>query len=81
MSIISHYRNIKAYITRDGSEIRKLMHPDTHDIKHQSLAEATVKPGEKTLLHLHAKSEELYFILQGKARVPLIKSIISLAHR
>lgn len=71
MPIISHYKNIKPYITQDGSEIRELMHPNVHGNQLQSLAEAIVKPGEITLLHLHKKSEELYFILQGVGEMQL----------
>ncbi|RDH82287.1 MAG: hypothetical protein DIZ80_08280 [endosymbiont of Galathealinum brachiosum] len=71
MNLISHYKNIKAYVTRDGSEIRELMHPDTQGNKLQSLAEAIVKPGEITLLHKHIKSEEIYFILQGEGSMTL----------
>lgn len=66
MKIISHYSQIDAYTTRDGSEIRELMHPDKQGNQHQSLAEAIVKPGDTTLLHKHNKSEELYFITQGQ---------------
>ena len=71
MNLISHYKNIKAYITRDGSEIRELMHPDTQGNKQQSLAEAIIKPGEITLLHKHIRSEEIYFILQGEGDMKL----------
>ena len=75
MTIISKYSQISAYITRDGSEIRELMHPDTQGNKLQSLAEAIVKPGKITLLHRHIKSEELYFILQGEGRMQLDNEI------
>jgi len=71
MTIISHYKNISAYITQDNSEIRELMHPDTQGNKLQSLAEATIKPGGKTLLHRHIKSEELYYIVQGQGQMQL----------
>ncbi len=64
--MLSHYKNIEAYITQDGSEIRELMHPDSQGNKLQSLAEAIIKPDETTLLHLHIKSEEIYYILQGE---------------
>ena len=67
----THYRDIDAFITRDGSEIRELMHPSRHDVSHQSLAEATVPPGGRTLLHHHTRTEELYFILQGQGRMTL----------
>ncbi|MCW8933677.1 MAG: cupin domain-containing protein [Gammaproteobacteria bacterium] len=71
MNKISHYNDLTAYITRDGSEIRELMHPNTHGNKSQSLAEAIVKPNEKTLLHKHLKSEEIYFIIQGNGKMNL----------
>ena len=59
------------YITKDGSIIRELMHPDEHvssifSVKNQSLAEATVPAGVATVLHKHALTEELYHITSGK---------------
>ena len=71
MSKISHYADIHAYTTKDKSEIRELMHPNTHDVRQQSLAEATIKPGKKTLAHRHLKAEELYYILQGNGEMHL----------
>lgn len=71
MIISSSYKDIRAYITQDGSEIRELMHPDIQGNRQQSLAEAIVKPGEKTLLHRHNKSEELYYIILGTGRLQL----------
>lgn len=76
MNKISHYKNINAYITQDGSEIRELMHPKIHGNKSQSLAEAIVKPNKKTLLHKHIESEEIYFITQGKGKMTLANEII-----
>lgn len=57
-----------AFITRDGSQIRELMQT-IHGARHQSLAEATVLPGQKTQTHFHAQSEELYHVLSGRGRV------------
>ena len=74
--MISHYKNITPYITQDGSQIRELMHPNTHGNQSQSLAEATVNPGESTLLHLHTESEELYYIVQGKGKMQLGDEIL-----
>ncbi|WP_456472323.1 hypothetical protein [Methanocaldococcus sp.] len=56
---------IKEYVTKDNSIIKELLHPKIHgeEIK-QSLALAIVK--DKTLLHKHNISEEIYFILEGK---------------
>lgn len=65
-------RQIAAYITRDGSEIRELMHPDTHQqlgARRQSLAEARVAAGERTVLHCHHQSEEIYHITAGNGRM------------
>jgi mannose-6-phosphate isomerase-like protein (cupin superfamily) len=61
----TRYREIPAYVTKDGSEIRELMHPSLHGNALQSLAEAVVRPGEKTQLHLHRSSEELYHVTAG----------------
>jgi mannose-6-phosphate isomerase-like protein (cupin superfamily) len=59
------YREVKAYVTKDGSEIRELMHPALHGNRAQSLAEATVAPGAETHLHRHRTTEELYHVTQG----------------
>jgi mannose-6-phosphate isomerase-like protein (cupin superfamily) len=61
----SRYRDIEPYVTKDGSVIRELMHPAIHGNKNQSLAEATVPAGGKTLLHKHIQSEEIYTITAG----------------
>ncbi len=54
-----------SYVTRDGSLIRELMHPAQHPVRRQSLAEATVPAGGRTLLHLHRATEELYHVVAG----------------
>lgn len=77
MSIINHYNDSPSYKTRDGSEIREIMHPDKHGNQQQSLAEAIIKPGDSTLLHLHHKSEELYYISQGIGIVTLANESIN----
>ena len=41
------------------------MHPNVQGNKKQSLAEATVHVGGKTLRHKHLVTEELYHITQG----------------
>lgn len=63
--INSRYRDVQAYETKDRSLIRELMHPSEHGNANQSLAEATVAPGRETLMHRHARSEELYHITEG----------------
>lgn len=67
----SRYQNVPAYITKDGSEIRELMHPPVHGNRRQSLAEATVQPGARTHLHRHAGTEELYHVSAGSGIMTL----------
>ena len=71
MKVTSQYKTAKAYKTRDGSEIRELIHPDLHKNKNQSFAEAIVYSGEKTHLHYHDKSEEIYYITLGEGVMTL----------
>lgn len=70
----SAYRNQNPYVTRDGCTIRELMHPAVHPglgVKSQSLAEAVVEVGQRTRLHRHRRSEELYYIVQGEGLMTL----------
>jgi mannose-6-phosphate isomerase-like protein (cupin superfamily) len=62
---------VSPYTTRDGSEIRELMHPASHAVRNQSLAEATVAPGSATLLHRHRRTEEIYHITSGGGEMRL----------
>ena len=68
---VTHYTRIKPFITKDGSVIRELMHPQYDGSRNQSLAEATVEPGQCTQLHKHHTSEELYYIISGEGRMRL----------
>lgn len=65
------YREIAAYVTKDGSTIRELMHPAVHGNRRQSLAEAIVEPGARTVLHRHALTEEIYHITEGEGLMTL----------
>jgi mannose-6-phosphate isomerase-like protein (cupin superfamily) len=67
----THYIEAEAFITKDGSMIRELMHPDHHAARAQSFAEAIVEAGVTTELHLHRRSEEIYHITQGAGRMRL----------
>ena len=67
----THYQDIPAYTTKDGSEIRELLHPTLHGNRNQSLAEATVPVGTATVLHRHAVTEELYHVTAGTGRMTL----------
>jgi len=71
MQIKTAYRGIVPYRTKDGSEIRELMHPAVHGNRQQSLAEAIVPPGGVTRLHRHHASEELYWFSAGEGIMTL----------
>lgn len=65
VTVKTRYAAIMPYVTKDGSEIRELMHPLVHGNEKQSLAEATVAPGGRTLLHRHRSTEEIYHVTGG----------------
>lgn len=71
MRLKTSYADIPGWVTKDGSEIRELMHPSSHEVRNQSLAEAIVALGGQTRLHLHRCSEELYHITKGQGRMTL----------
>ncbi len=62
---------VAPYITKDGSEIRELLHPSQHGVRNQSLAEAVIPPGTSTQLHRHHKTEEIYHVTHGNGRMTL----------
>jgi mannose-6-phosphate isomerase-like protein (cupin superfamily) len=51
---------VEAFTTKDGSTIRELQHTAV-----QSLAEATLDPGQATERHYHRVSEEIYLMTAG----------------
>ena len=53
------------FTTADGSTIRVLLDAELGRAANQSLAEATLAPGQETQRHYHAVSEEIYFVLDG----------------
>ncbi|MCG6887200.1 MAG: cupin domain-containing protein [Proteobacteria bacterium] len=65
MSRLTRLQDTDSYQTRDGSKIRELMHPAQHGNQQQSLAEAVILVGQKTRVHHHKQSEELYHITHG----------------
>lgn len=65
-TLLQPYDRVQAYRTKDGSEIRELMHPTSHGNSKQSLAEATVPAGSRTLLHRHDRTEEIYHVTAGR---------------
>ncbi len=77
--IQSLYRDVAPYITKDGSEIRELMHPNVQGNRAQSVAEASVPPGGKTALHLHRNTEEIYHFTAGSGTMRLGAAILNVA--
>lgn len=69
--MLSHYQNQQPFRTKDGSEIRELMHPSVHGNQNQSLAEARIEPGTTTALHRHRHSEEIYHVTAGEGLMTL----------
>lgn len=67
----SQHAEVEPYRTKDGSEIRELMHPEVHGNRAQSLAEATVAPGGTTALHRHRETEEIYHFTAGEGVMTL----------
>jgi quercetin dioxygenase-like cupin family protein len=57
-------RDAEPFTTLDGSTIRELLHSER-----QSLAEATLAPGQATRRHYHERSEEIYLLLAGGGRM------------
>lgn len=58
-----------AFTTLDGSTIRVLLDGRFGGASGQSLAEATVAPGARTRRHYHARTEEIYVLLEGSGRM------------
>jgi len=67
----SRYSNATSFITKDGSLIRELMHPNTHSCTSLSLAEAIIDVASETILHKHLNTEEIYHIISGCGRLTL----------
>jgi mannose-6-phosphate isomerase-like protein (cupin superfamily) len=53
------------FTTADGSTIRELLGLPTAPVRNQSLAEATLAPGQATQRHYHAETEEIYYVVEG----------------
>ena len=68
---MSHYAEIEAFTTLDGSQIREWAGPVSIPARNQSLAEATVPAGGATTAHYHRETEELYLITEGRGLLVL----------
>lgn len=68
---IHNIHRVPAFTTKDGSEIRELLAHRNSSIAKQSLAEARLPPGGRTTPHYHPQTEEIYYILEGTARMTI----------
>jgi quercetin dioxygenase-like cupin family protein len=57
-------RDALPFTTKDGSTIREYLHTGA-----QSVAEASLEPGQVTRRHYHARSEEIYLIVDGSGEL------------
>jgi len=70
-------RDLKPFLTKDESIVREFFHP-LHETSEKaprnipfSIALATVKPGKRTLKHIHETSAEFYYITRGVGVIQL----------
>jgi mannose-6-phosphate isomerase-like protein (cupin superfamily) len=70
-AVIRNRDNVETYVTKDKSTIRELYHPDSSPVKGFSVAEAEVAAGMETDAHVHKKSQEIYYILEGAGTMML----------
>lgn len=68
---IRSYDAAEPFTTADGSTIRELLGLPTAPVENQSLAEATLAPGQATERHYHAVAEELYYLLEGSGELEI----------
>jgi mannose-6-phosphate isomerase-like protein (cupin superfamily) len=61
---VASLASVESFVTKDGSAIRELHHTDV-----QSLAEATLEPGQATQRHHHRATEEIYFVVKGSGEL------------
>ena len=65
--IVQQLEKQSPFTTKDGSTIRSILDSTNAPVEKQSLAEASMQPGQATERHYHKNSEELYFLLEGTA--------------
>jgi mannose-6-phosphate isomerase-like protein (cupin superfamily) len=69
--IVRSLEQAEPFTTADGSTIRELLGLPTAPVRNQSLAEATLAPGQSTERHFHAESEEIYYVVEGSGEMEL----------
>jgi mannose-6-phosphate isomerase-like protein (cupin superfamily) len=69
--IVRSLAEAEPFTTADGSTIRELLGLPTAPVRNQSLAEATLTPGQATERHYHAEAEEIYYVVEGAGELEL----------
>ncbi len=69
--IINSLTEQKPFTTADGSTIRSILDRTNATVEKQSLAEASLSKSGQTERHYHKLSEEIYFILEGEAKMEI----------
>ena len=59
------------FTTKDGSTIRSLLDLSNAPVAMQSLAEASLPAGTSTERHYHRRSEEFYYLLEGRGMMEI----------
>jgi len=77
-------RDLKPFVTKDESIIHEFFHP-LHETSSKvprhfpfSIALATVRPGKRTIKHIHETSAEFYYITKGVGNIQLDSKMESL---
>lgn len=68
---VVNLERVDAFTTKDGSEIRELLAHRNSCIRQQSLAEARLPPGASTTPHYHPRTEEIYYLLEGRGQMQI----------
>jgi mannose-6-phosphate isomerase-like protein (cupin superfamily) len=68
---IRNREQAEAFTTLDGSTIRVLLDANLGGSREQSLAEASLPPGGSTQRHYHARTEEIYVVLEGAGEMEI----------
>ena len=66
---VKNLNEVPPFTTKDGSEIRELLAHRNSCVANQSLAEARLPAGASTEAHYHPRTEELYYLTSGTARM------------
>ena len=69
--IVNQLHDQIPFTTADSSTIRSILDATNAPVEKQSLAEASLAAGGETQRHYHKLSEEIYFILEGKATMEI----------